>query len=380
MSRAIYLDHAAATPIDERVLAAMQPYFADKFYNPSATYLAARRVADDLRGARARVGVTLGARPTEVIFTAGGTEANNLAIHGVMTQYPEANLIISSIEHDSVVAPANRYDCRLAAVDERGLVDVTALQELIDNQTVLVSVMYANNEIGTVQPIREIAQLCEDVRKQRRQTGNKLPLLLHTDAAQATNYLDVHVSRLGVDLMTLNGGKIYGPKQSGALYVKAGVVLRSLIDGGGQEQGLRSGTENVSAAVGFATALELAQAMRHDEIDRLQKLQKQCIETVLRIIPAVQLNGSKSKRLPNNVHLTFPGVDNERLLIQLDEAGIMAAAGSACSASSEEPSHVLRALGLNDTLARSSIRFTFGRSTTAQDIETVTQTLARLLA
>jgi cysteine desulfurase len=380
MSHAIYLDYAAATPIDARVLAAMRPYFADKFYNPSATYLAARGTATDLKFARSRVGVALGARPTEIIFTAGGTEANNLAIHGVMARYPEANLIISAIEHDSVVAPAHRYDCRLAAVDERGLVDVTALRELIDDRTALVSVMYANNEIGTVQPMREIAQLCEKVRKQRRQTGNKLPLLLHTDAAQATNYLDVHVSRLGVDLMTLNGGKIYGPKQSGALYVKAGVILRPLIDGGGQEQGLRSGTENVSAAVGFATALELAQAMRHDEIDRLQKLQKQCIETVLRIIPAVQLNGSKSKRLPNNVHLTFPGVDNERLLIQLDEAGIMAAAGSACSASSEEPSHVLRALGLNDTLARSSIRFTFGRSTTAQDIETVTQTLARLLA
>lgn len=380
MAQAIYLDYAAATPLDERVLAAMQPYFSDKFYNPSATYLAAKDVANDLKAARATVAAVLGARPSEVIFTAGGTEANNLAIHGIMRQYPEANVLCSAIEHESVIAPAERYDHRLAAVDARGIIDLEKLAILIDDRTVLMSIMYANNEIGTVQPIRELAQLIEQVRKQRRQAGNTLPLLLHTDAAQAANYLDLHVARLGVDLMTLNGGKIYGPKQSGVLYVKAGLRLQPLIDGGGQEQGLRSGTESVANAVGFAAALELTQAMRHDEVSRLQSLQKQLIHDVLAAVPTAQLNGSKSRRLPNNVHLTFPGHDNERLLMQLDEAGIMAAAGSACSASNEEPSHVLKALGLSEADAQSSLRFTLGRQTTEQHIKTLAGTLAQLLA
>ena len=380
MSKSIYLDYAAATPMDPRVLAAMQPYFVDNFYNPSATYLAARRVADDLKSARATVASVLGARPSEIIFTAGGTEANNLAIHGVMAQYPEANMVVSAIEHDSVLAPGSRYDVRQAPVASSGIVDTAALSKLIDDQTVLVSVMYANNEIGTVQPVREIAQMLDEIHRQRRHSDNVLPLLFHTDAAQAANYLDLHAARLGVDLLTLNGGKIYGPKQSGVLYVKAGLSLQPLVDGGGQEQGLRSGTENVPAAIGFATALELAQAMRHDEVSRLQRLQKQLIEEIIQAVPTAQLNGSKSKRLPNNVHLTFPGVDNERLLIQLDELGILAAAGSACSASSEEPSHVLHALGLSDEVAQNSVRFTLGRATTDHDITTVVQTLTQLLA
>jgi cysteine desulfurase len=380
MSKSIYLDYAAATPMDPRVLAAMQPYFMANFYNPSATYLAARHVADDLKSARATVASVLGARPSEIIFTAGGTEANNLAIHGVMAQYPGANMVVSAIEHDSVLAPGSRYDARQAPVANSGIIDTAALSRLIDDQTVLVSVMYANNEIGTVQPVREIAQMLDGIRKQRRQSGNMTPLLFHTDAAQAANYLDLHAARLGVDLLTLNGGKVYGPKQSGVLYVKAGLSLQPLVDGGGQEQGLRSGTENVPAAIGFATALELAQAMRHDEVNRLQRLQKQLIDEVTQAVPTVRLNGSKSKRLPNNVHLTFPGVDNERLLIQLDELGILAAAGSACSASNEEPSHVLHALGLSDAAAQNSVRFTLGRATTDHDITTVVQTLTQLLA
>lgn len=379
MAKTIYLDNAAATPVGTTVLLAMQPYFSDKFYNPSATYLAARSVASDVKAARAKVAAVVGARPSEVVFTAGGTEANNLAIHGVMTQYPEANLLVSAIEHDSVLAAASRHQVRQVVVNERGIVDTIALEQQIDDQTVLVSIMYANNEIGTVQPVREVAQIIDSVRKQRRQSGNKLPLLFHSDAAQAANYLDLHAARLGVDLMTLNGGKIYGPKQSGALYIKAGVTLQPLIDGGGQEMGLRSGTENVPGAIGFAAALELAQSMRHEEVARLQQLQKQFMNNLISAVPTAQLNGSKTRRLPNNVHLTFPGIDNERLLIQLDEAGIMAAAGSACSASSEQPSHVLHALGLSDQAAQNSVRFTMGRSTTKQDVETVVHTLARLL-
>ncbi len=370
----IYLDYAAATPVDAKVMAAMRPYFSDDFYNPSATYSAARNVAKSLAEARARVAHWLGARPSEIIFTAGGSEANNLAIHGLMRRYPKGNIVISSIEHESVLVPASRYDCREVAVHPDGRLDIEDLRSKIDANTVLVSVMYANNEIGTIQPIREIAKL---VGAKRQERGIKAtPLYLHTDACQAANYLDLHVARLGVDLMTINGGKIYGPKQSGALYVKAGLELEPLIEGGGQERGLRSGTENVASAVGLAAALDLVQAQRHDESNRLKRLQQQFFQAVGDL---ATINGSQKYRLPNNVHLTFDGQDNERLLIQLDEAGIMAAAGSACSASNEEPSHVLGALGLSKAATQASLRFTLGRGTTEAMIERVIQVLNKLL-
>lgn len=376
----IYLDYAAATPLDERVLVAMQPYFGDKFYNPSATYLVAKEVSERLEAARSKVAYWLGARPAEIIFTAGGTEANNLAIHGVMRQFPQANVVVSAIEHESVLAPAHGYNCREVAVQNDGLVDLIALQKVVDDKTVLISIMYANNEIGAIQPIREIAQLAAKIRSERRRNGNKLPLYLHTDAAQAANYLDLHTARLGVDMMTLNGGKIYGPKQSGALFVGGGVALKPLIQGGGQERNLRSGTENVAQSVGFAEALNITQEMRAEETARLQQLQKYFYELTEERLPKATTNGTRKKRLPNNVHLTLTGEDNERLLIRLDEAGILAAAGSACSASDEEPSHVLRAIGLTDDEAQSSLRFTMGRATTEQQIEQVVATLSQFIA
>ncbi len=375
----IYLDHAAATPVSSAVQTAMQPYLQDQFYNPSATYLAAQHVHASLEAARKQVAHWLGSKPSEIIFTAGGTEANNLAIHGIMRQYPSANAVVSAIEHEAVLAPAQRYDCRLASVSADGIVNLSSLKSLIDDATVLVSIMYANNEIGTVQPLREIGRLIADIRRQRLITGNTRPLYFHTDACQAANYLDLHISRLGVDLLTLNGGKIYGPKQSGALYVKAGLVLVPLIDGGGQERGLRSGTESVGTAVGLAAALDLVQTQRQVETDRLRSLQQTFLMQLKLAIPQVVVNGSLKHRLPNNVHITIPGYDNERLLIQLDEAGIMAAAGSACSASNDEPSHVLQALGLSQADAQSSLRFTFGQSTSSADIEQVVTTLAKLV-
>lgn len=377
-SKPIYLDYAAATPMDERVVAAMRPYFAEKFYNPSATYLAANDVAQDLHAARASVAHWLGARSSEIIFTAGGTEANNVAIQGIMRQYPDANVVVSAVEHESVLAPAGQFDCRIAPVDKNGAVDLERLAELIDDQTVLVSVMYANNEVGTIQPVREIAQIIKTKREARSALNPKpYPLYFHTDAAQAANYLDLHVARLGVDLLTLNGGKIYGPKQSGMLFLSSNVNLQPIILGGGQERGIRSGTENVAAAIGLAAALDIAQgpSLRNEEVRRLQVLQAYFFEQLQEKIPQVVINGSRKKRLPNNVHVTFPGTDNERLLMQLDEAGIMAAAGSACSASDEEPSHVLRAMGLADAEARSSIRFTLGRATTKSDIDRTVQLL-----
>jgi cysteine desulfurase len=376
----LYLDYAAATPVSTAVMSAMKAYGQEQFYNPSATYAQGRLAHNTLEAARTRVAHWIGARPSEIIFTAGGTEANNLAVHGVMRRFPEANVVVSCVEHESVLAPAGRYDCREAAVDSDGLLDLVSLEAQIDDKTVLVSVMYANNEIGTIQPLRQVTQLLHVIREQRLASGNDLPLYFHTDACQAANYLDLHAARLGVDLLTINGGKIYGPKQSGVLFVKGGVQLQPLIDGGGQERGLRSGTENVAQAVGLATALQLVQEQRQTESHRLQELQEQFFHELRVAIPTITFNGTRKRRLPNNVHVTLSGTDNERLLIQLDEVGIMAAAGSACSASNDEPSHVLRAIGLSDADAQSSLRFTLGQMTSESDITTVVMQLASLVA
>lgn len=380
MSDYIYLDHAAATPLDPAVFEAMRPYVTERFFNPSATYWPAVQVRKELQAARARVAHWLGARPSEVIFTAGGTEANNLAIQGIMEQYPGANIVVSAIEHESVLKPAHAYNCREVAVTPAGLLDLTALEASIDDATVLVSIMYANNEVGTMQPIRHVARMCEEIRRARRATGNTLPLYVHTDAAQAAAYLDLHAARLGVDLMTLNGGKIYGPKQTGILFVSSKVRLQAQVLGGGQERGLRSGTENVPGFIGLAEALDIVQGRRHKEVARMQQLQQRFFAELEAQLPGVIVNGSRKHRLPHNVHITLPGTDNERLLVELDEAGVLCAAGSACSASSEEPSHVLRAMGLGDAAARSSLRFSMGVSTDEATIVQAVRTLRDLVA
>lgn len=372
MHKEIYLDHAAATPVDEAAVAAMLPFLTDNFYNPSATYAPAKAVSQQLLAARTQVAHWFGARPSEIIFTAGGTEANNLAIHGVMQQYvgraDAVNIVVSAIEHDAVLMPAGRYDSRVVKPDAKGIVQPASIIAAIDDDTVLVSVMYANNEIGSIQPIREIALSLQKIRDQRRQSGNTRPLYFHTDACQTANYLDLHAARLGVDLITINGGKIYGPKQSGVLYVKAGLTLMPLIQGGGQEQGLRSGTENVAASVGLAKALDIAQQSRTVETKRMQALQAIFLAGLQSALPQAVVNGSLKKRLPNNIHLTVPSQDNERLILMLEAEGILAAAGSACSAASGEPSHVLRAIGLSDADAQASLRFTMGRTTTEADV------------
>jgi cysteine desulfurase len=379
MKTMIYLDYAAATPMDESVLKAMQPYFTEKFFNPSATYLASLGVKKELDAARAQVAHWFGARPSEIIFTAGTTEANNLVINGVMQQFPGSSIVVSAIEHESVLAPAHQYECREVPVTAKGVIDIEALRGCIDDTTALVSIMYANNEVGTVQPIHLIGQLLEEIKQDRRKRGIALPLYFHTDAAQAANYLDLHAARLKVDFMSINGGKIYGSKQSGALYVNAKARLMPQVLGGGQERGLRSGTENVAGSIGLSVALTMAQEKRHEEIKRLQQLQHLFIKLLEEKVPSVVINGSRKQRLPNNVHVTIPGQDNERILMALDEAGVLCAAGSACSASNEEPSHVLRAMGLSDADAQSSLRFTMGRQTTEAEIRTAIDALASLV-
>jgi cysteine desulfurase len=376
----LYFDYAAATPMDPVVADAMRPYLTERFFNPSATYAAAMAVRKDVEAARACVAHWLGARPTEVIFTAGGTEANNLAIRGVLAQFPEGKVVVSAIEHESVLATAHECGGRTAPVSPNGIVDVPALIRMVDDQTVLISVMYANNEVGTIQPIRQIAAEIQKIRAARKTAGNQLPLYLHTDAAQAAMCLDLHAARLGVDLMTLNAGKIYGPKQVGVLYAASHVWLHAQITGGGQERGARSGTENVSGVIGLAKALDLVQERRHDEARRLQALQKLFFDLLEQTIPSVVVNGSRKSRLPNNVHVTIPGQDNERLIFALDEQGILCAAGSACSASNEEPSHVLRAMGVSEKDAQSSLRFTMGLHTTEDDVRTAAGILRSLVA
>ncbi len=363
-----YFDYAAATPVSENVRAAMEQYFSKRFFNPSAQYLAAQGVKKDLQIARADVAAVLGSRVQEIIFTAGGTEADNLAIHGIMARYQDANCVVSAIEHDAVLRPAAQFACRVAPVKPDGIIDIGALEKLIDDKTVLVSIMYVNNEIGTVQPLSKISKLLTEIRLRRTKKGNKLPLYFHTDACQAPNCLRIMPNTLGVDLMTLNGGKIYGPKQSGILFVKTGIRLEPLIRGGGQESNLRSGTENVAAIIGFAAALKETTANREAEWLRMAKVIGSGYEFIEKDLPSVVVNGSAKHRVPSNLHLTFPGVDNERLMMQLDEQGFMVAAGSACSASSDEPSYVLKAIGLSDENARSSLRITMGRETTEEGL------------
>lgn len=366
--------------MDERVLTAMQPYFSERFYNPSASYGPARDVLADLDQARARVAHHLGARSSEIIFTSGGTEANNLAIRGVMDQYTDKRILTSSIEHESVLGPSARYqNHKRLPVDERGIVDLGILREQIDDQTVLVSIMQANNEIGSLQPLTKVSVIIKEVRADRRKRKVDLPLYFHTDSTQAANYHDLHVHRLGVDMMTLNGGKVYGPKGAGALFVNSIVVLSPQIVGGGQQRGLRAGTENVAGAIGLARALELVQDIRVQESSRLSALRSLMIENLKRSIPGIIINGSSKYRLPNNIHITIPGQDNERLLILLEAQGIYAAAGSACSANTQAASHVLHAIGLSEADARSSLRFTLGRSTAQADIEHTASVLAGLL-
>ena len=366
--------------MDSRVARTMEPYLSRQFYNPSATYLAARAVRQALNQARHGVAQLIGARPAEVVFTAGATEANNLAIQGLMRQYPKGEVLVSTIEHESVLGPAGLFKHKKIPVNKSGIVQIDRLANLIDIRTVLISVMLVNNELGTIQPLRELAKLIEEVRQARLAKANKLPIYLHTDAAQAGNYLDLHASRLGVDMMSLNGGKIYGPKQSGILYIKAGTNLRPLIVGGGQEFGLRSGTENVAAAIGFSCALEIAQRQRAAESNRITKLRQDFETKLQKQIKKVMINGAKKQRAPHLLSVSFPGFDNERLMMELDERGIQCAVGSACSASRDEASPVLSAIGLDEPTARATLRFSLGRQITAAELDHVLRVLVELTA
>lgn len=372
-----YFDYAAATPVDPAVVEAMKPYFSDKFFNPSSLYTQALQARDELAELRAEIGRVFGVKPSEVIFTSGGTEANNLAIHGVMGHFLGKKLLVSAIEHDSVLGPAKQYNHSLVQVDHFGRLQLDDLKTQIDDDVVLVSIMLANNEVGSIQPLQEISTLIADERRRRRKQGNLTPIYLHTDAAQAVQYIDCNVSRLGVDLMTVNSGKIYGPKQSGCLIVDSSVKLHPQVIGGGQEFGRRSGTESLALIAGFNKALEIVQKKRGEECKRLAILQKELISGLESL--GAQINGPKRDRLVNNIHFTLPGKDNETILYQLDRKGFMVATGSACSALKDSTSHVLAAMGFDETYSRSSIRLSLGRFTTGELIGAFLDELHALL-
>jgi cysteine desulfurase len=364
----IYLDYAAATPLDGRVLTAMQPYFSEQFYNPSSPYLAARQVRADIEAARGRIARWLGVKPAEVIFTAGATESINLAIHGVMQKFPGRLVVYGAIEHDAVRQSAARYNHTVVPVLPDGTIDLAKLRAAITNETVLVSIGYANNEIGTIQPLKEIAHILTAIRAERTRSGNRLPLYFHTDASQAAGYLDLSAHRLGVDLMTLNGGKIYGPKQSGILFIKAGTQLDSFMTGGGQEGGIRGGTENTAVIVGFATALDLAQTDRKATAAKQATLRDELERQLCEALPQAVVNGNHKRRLPGSLHISWPGIDGERLVMLLDERGVQAATGSACAANKQTASHVLQAIGLDEAYVQGSLRLSLGTATTLADI------------
>lgn len=374
----IYLDYAAATPMKPEVMMAMQPYFMDKFYNSSATYLSARNVRMELGEFRAQVASVLGVRPAEIIFTSGVTESNNSVISGISSQYPGSKTLISAIEHQSVISPAKDIRAKVVPVNRDGLVDLEKLKKMIDKDTVLLSIMLVNNEIGTIQPLKEIGRIISEERTKRTKQKNKFPIYLHSDLAQAANYLDLNINRLGVDLASINGGKIYGPKGSGCLYVKAGVKLKPLILGGGQEFGFRSGTENLSAIAGFSKALMLAKNGIAQEQRRIKEIRDYFEKEISRIYPTAIINGGRH-RAPHICSVTLPGFDNETLMMRLDEQGIECAVGSACSALKEQTSTTLEAIGLNKELASSTLRFSFGIQTKIKDIERTILVLELLL-
>jgi cysteine desulfurase len=374
----IYLDYAAATPMDPAVLDAMSPYFSENFYNPSAIYLSAIKIKQDINQARSKLAMWLGARQFEIYFTAGATEANNLAIQGLMKQFPDGEVLVSMIEHDSVLAPAGLFDNRLIPVTPQGVIDMDALEKIITPKTVLISVMMVNNELGTLQPVKEISAMVKKIRLQRQTVKNRRPLYLHTDAAQTGNLFDLHTQRLGVDMMSINGGKIYGPKQTGALFVKSGIDLDPLIVGGGQEGNLRSGTENVAGIIGLSEALDMAQKKHAEEYKRLAELRDCFAAELSKKVPSAIINGSKKRQSPHLINVTIPKTDNERLMMELDEAGIICAIGSACSADSREASHVLSAICLSEADARATLRFSLGRQTSQPDIIKTVGELARL--
>jgi len=376
-----YFDHAGTTPTASNVVEAMLPYFSHLYGNPSSVHTVGQEARHALDNARESVSSVLNCRTREIVFTSGGTESDNAAIHGAATALRETgtHVVTSSVEHHAVLHACQfleniGFDVTYLPVDGDGVVSTESVYNSINEDTTLVTLMYANNEIGAINPISEIAKAVKLKSQELHRT-----IVMHTDAVQAAGFLSLDVRELGVDMLTLSGHKFYGPKGSGVLFLKRGTPFLPLIVGGGQERERRSGTENIAAIVGLATALKSADESRYLNSEHCMNLRDEIIRRVIEDIPAVRLNGGRNNRLPNNINFAFEGVEGESILLGLDLAGIAASSGSACSSGSLEPSHVLLALGQTAELARSSLRITLGKDNTHEEIDYLISTLTDLV-
>ena len=365
----VYLDNAATTPVRKEVMAAMKPYFSEKFGNASSLHSFGQDAKIALENARCTVASVIGAKPNEITFTSGGTESNNLAIKGVALANKEKgrHIITSSIEHPSVTyacrwLESEGFEITYLSVDEYGRVRVSDLEKAIRKDTILVSIMFANNEIGTIEPVREIGKVC-------RSKG----IIFHTDAVQAVGKVPIDINDLCIDMLSISSHKINGPKGVGALYVRSGTIIEPIAHGGGQENGKRSGTENIAGIVGFSKAMELARK-ELPKMKDMSRLRDHLIKGCLKVRDS-RLNGHPKDRLPNNVNVTFRFIEGEALVLMLDSLGVAASTGSACSSKKLEPSHVLLAIGLRHEEAHGSLRLTLGKETKASDIQYVLKVL-----
>ncbi|MBQ0099692.1 MAG: cysteine desulfurase, partial [Firmicutes bacterium] len=365
MAKEIYFDHASTTPVDREVLDKMLPYFTDIFGNPNSQHGVGRKAVKAVDKARDDISCVLNCKPNEVYFTSGGTEGDNFALKGIA--YANKNkckhIIISSIEHAGMIESAKAlekdgFNVDYIKVDSNGIIDIKHLEQLLKKETLLVGVMMANNEVGTIQPIKEISKIVHNHNA-----------IMFTDAVQTAGVLDIDVKELGVDVLTLSSHKIYGPKGVGAIYVKNGILIDSLISGGHQERAKRGGTTNTAGVVGLSVALTNAEKNREKNFIYVSSLRDRFIEKIEKEIPCAFLNGDRNNRLPANANFTFNGISGEELLFNLDIEGVCASLGSACSSGSIEPSHVLLAMGKSKEEAKSSVRFTFGKDNTIEEID-----------
>lgn len=370
----IYLDNAASTQIHEDVLEAMLPYLKEQYGNPSSIHRYGRLANKAIEKARKQIAMLINADSSEILLTSGGTESNNTALYGIAEKNPHSQIITSSIEHDAILEPCKKlakdgFDVIYLPVDNHGIVNLSILKKTLSDNTCLVSIMFGNNEMGTIEPIAQIAQLC-----------NEQNIPFHTDAVQAVGKIPIDVKKLGVDLLSISSHKINGPKGIGALYIRKGIDINPIILGGGQEHGLRSGTENVANIVGFGKACELAKLNLSDNISHMKKLRDDLVAKILREIPCVILNGHIEDKLPNNAHFTFLGVAGEDLIIKLDEYGIAASTGSACSVHTQKASHVLQAMGFSHEQITGSLRLTLGLFNNQQQIDETVNILKKVTA
>jgi cysteine desulfurase len=376
LQESIYLDYAATTPVDPRVVSAMEPYWTRTYGNSASIHAFGRAAAKELESARAQVADVLACHPTEVVFSANGTESNNLAIRGIVQSARKAgrgrHIITTAVEHHAVGRTVEQlqdlfeFETTVAPVDEHGMVNPRDIQRAIRHDTILISVMYANNEVGTVQPLAEIGRIAR---------SRDIPF--HTDAIQAGGKLNLNVDRIGVDLLTLSAHKFYGPKGVGALYIRRGTTLVPTLTGGGHERGHRPGTVNVAGSVGLATALRLAEEERESETARLTELRDRLIKGILTSVPNTRLTGHPKLRLADSASFVFRDCDGEALVMALDLSGVAASTGSACTTGDPEPSFVLTAMGLEPAWAIGSIRLSLGRWTTVEQVDRVLEVLPR---